>query len=138
MRIELPYPVPELFPNRTKGKSWKTTYQPRKEARELSKVLTLDVKNKMNEEETSDIPQPFDDIEVSIIAIPPDKRHRDIDGLIAAFKPYQDGIFEALGLDDADISKLHVTQYHYGEFECLGGTIFYMLNTIQEEECQEI
>jgi len=31
---------------------------------------------------------------------PPDKRRRDDDNLIAAFKPYRDGIASALGIDD--------------------------------------
>lgn len=32
--------------------------------------------------------------------IPPDRRKRDDDGLLAAFKPFRDGIADALGIDD--------------------------------------
>jgi len=31
---------------------------------------------------------------------PPDKRRRDDDGLLASFKPYRDGIADALQIDD--------------------------------------
>lgn len=31
---------------------------------------------------------------------PPDKRRRDDDGLLASFKPYRDGIADAMGIDD--------------------------------------
>lgn len=34
---------------------------------------------------------------------PPDKRHRDIDGLVASCKAYVDGVFEWLGRDDREI-----------------------------------
>lgn len=46
--------------------------------------------------------------------IPPDRRGRDDDNLIASMKPYRDGIAEALGVDDvvfhtagADFDKPH-------------------------------
>jgi len=32
---------------------------------------------------------------------PPDRRKRDDDGLLAAFKAYRDGIADALGIDDS-------------------------------------
>lgn len=32
---------------------------------------------------------------------PPDKRRRDDDGLLSSFKPYRDGIADALGIDDS-------------------------------------
>jgi len=32
---------------------------------------------------------------------PPDRRKRDDDGLLAAFKPHRDGIADALGIDDS-------------------------------------
>lgn len=31
---------------------------------------------------------------------PPDRRKRDDDGLLASFKPFRDGIADALGIDD--------------------------------------
>jgi hypothetical protein len=34
---------------------------------------------------------------------PPDKRHRDIDGLVASCKAYVDGVFEWLGRDDREV-----------------------------------
>lgn len=39
-------------------------------------------------------------IKVLITFFPPDKRARDLDNMIASFKAYQDGIADAIGLDD--------------------------------------
>lgn len=47
---------------------------------------------------------------VEITFYPPNKRKRDKDNLIAAFKAGQDGIADALGIDDA----LWVQTYHMG------------------------
>jgi crossover junction endodeoxyribonuclease RusA len=46
------------------------------------------------------------DLQIKITFCPPDKRRRDLDNLYATFKPYQDGIFEALGLDDCLIDRV--------------------------------
>jgi len=46
------------------------------------------------------------DLQIKITFCPPDKRRRDLDNLYATFKAYQDGIFEALGLDDCLIDRV--------------------------------
>jgi len=46
------------------------------------------------------------DLQIKITFCPPDKRRRDLDNLYATFKPYQDGIFEALTLDDSLIDRV--------------------------------
>jgi len=46
------------------------------------------------------------DLQIKITFCPPDKRRRDLDNLYATFKPYQDGIFEAMGLDDCLIDRV--------------------------------
>lgn len=38
------------------------------------------------------------------------KRRRDADNVIAALKPYCDGIFDALGRNDADVVEIRVKQ----------------------------
>lgn len=43
---------------------------------------------------------------LSVTFSPPDKRRRDLDGMIASHKAAQDGIADALGVDD---SKFEVT-----------------------------
>jgi hypothetical protein len=39
-------------------------------------------------------------LQVSLTFIPKDRRHYDLDNLIARCKPYQDGIADALGIND--------------------------------------
>lgn len=46
------------------------------------------------------------DLQIKITFCPPDKRRRDLDNLYATFKPYQDGIFEALAMDDSLIDRV--------------------------------
>jgi crossover junction endodeoxyribonuclease RusA len=46
------------------------------------------------------------DLQIEITFCPPDKRRRDLDNLYATFKPYQDGVFEALTLDDCLIDRV--------------------------------
>lgn len=46
------------------------------------------------------------DLQIKITFCPPDKRRRDLDNLYATFKAYQDGIFEALTLDDSLIDRV--------------------------------
>jgi crossover junction endodeoxyribonuclease RusA len=46
------------------------------------------------------------DLQIKITFCPPDKRRRDLDNLYATFKPYQDGIFEALRMDDSLIDRV--------------------------------
>lgn len=53
------------------------------------------------------------DLQIKITFCPPDKRRRDLDNLYATFKPYQDGIFEALRLDDCLIDRVILQR---GEF----------------------
>ena len=46
--------------------------------------------------------------EVSLIFHPPDRRWHDLDNLLAMCKPYQDGICEALGIDDHAIEAYEI------------------------------
>ena len=46
------------------------------------------------------------DLQIKITFCPPDKRRRDLDNLYATFKTYQDGVFEALNLDDCLIDRV--------------------------------
>ncbi len=43
------------------------------------------------------------ELKLTLVFYPPDKRKRDLDNLYATFKTYQDGMFEALGVDDSRI-----------------------------------
>lgn len=52
-----------------------------------------------------------DQIPLAITFCPPDRRRRDRDNLIASFKAGQDGIADALGVDDSRF----VPTYHMGD-----------------------
>lgn len=95
MKLVLPWPSAKLTPNAKRRTHWRT-YQPAiKEARLKAMLVTSshpDVKCGFN----------FGDgkIPVSVTFYPPDRRKRDDDGMIGQFKPYRDGICDALGIDD--------------------------------------
>jgi crossover junction endodeoxyribonuclease RusA len=58
-------------------------------------------------------------LQISLEFHPPDRRRRDLDNLYSSFKAYQDGIFEALGLDDSLIQTVHLMR---GKV-CQGGAV---------------
>lgn len=43
---------------------------------------------------------PEQSLSLRVTFYPPDRRHRDDDGMIGAFKHYRDGIADGLGIDD--------------------------------------
>ena len=88
--VELPWPPAELNPNKRLHWSVKrkhvATY--RSQCAWLAKQARLAVH--------------WDgDVHVWIDFFPPDKRRRDDDNLVAAFKAGRDGLADALGIDDA-------------------------------------
>lgn len=50
-------------------------------------------------------------IPLTVTFYPPDKRHRDDDGMIASFKAARDGIADALGVND----RRFAPHYHFAE-----------------------
>lgn len=95
MRIVLPWPDARLTPNSKRRKHWRT-YQPVvRRAREYAGFET-----KVQSAIQRVAPMPDGKIPVSVTFYPPDRRKRDDDGMIGQFKPYRDGICDALGIDD--------------------------------------
>jgi crossover junction endodeoxyribonuclease RusA len=118
-RIELPWPAKELSPN-ARG-HWAKMARFKKGARELAK-WTAD----------KAMPDDFWDAyslegpticTVTITFCPPDKRRRDLDNCVASFKSAQDGVSDALGIDD---SKWAVS-YRFGDV-IKGGRVVVELN----------
>ena len=60
---------------------------------------------------------------------PPDNRRRDCDNLISCFKAYQDGIFQALGVDDSNIK---LTTFGMGK-KVAGGLVDVRIEVIRPE-----
>ena len=85
--IEYPFPPKELNPNQQLH--WAVKAKHKKNYREICKMLTLG------------LVLPIDKlIDMHITFYPPDRRHRDDDNLVAAFKSGRDGIADASGIND--------------------------------------
>ena len=96
MIVTLPWPDKKLSPNaRT---HWRAKVGPKQSARIRSGWETVAAKGFHQVRDAlaaSDGP-----IALTVTFYPPDKRHRDDDNMIGAFKSHRDGIAEALGVND--------------------------------------
>lgn len=94
-RIILPWPVGQLWPNRSKGKHFATITGPRHTQRELAHWLA-------KEAGWRPYTGPVVDVRVTWIACPPTKVSRfDRSNLLAACKGAEDGLADAIGIDDS-------------------------------------
>jgi crossover junction endodeoxyribonuclease RusA len=87
--IQLPWPPKELTPNAKRRKHWSSYRTIGNAYRADCKVLTLKQLG----------PAPQGRI-VAVTFYPPDRRRRDDDGMIGAFKAGRDGVADALRCDD--------------------------------------
>ena len=95
--IELPWPAKELSPNsRNRWAKIKATTQARNDAYYITRVVAGPYELKG--------PYIYDAVPIGYkaqyIFHPPDRRHRDKDNCLAMMKAYQDGIADALGIND--------------------------------------
>lgn len=88
--IELPWPPKELSPNFKRRKHWRA-YQPI--AKEY-KALCVQIVSKTIAGGTH----------LDITFLPPDRRRRDLDGMLGAFKHGIDAIAQVIGVDDCEFS----------------------------------
>jgi crossover junction endodeoxyribonuclease RusA len=93
IRIELPWPHRDLQPN--EKAHWGAKSRATKQARALAGWTTHAFGIRRGD---MDIPGA---LKVTVSFCPPDRRRRDIDNLIAACKPYFDGIVDVIGVDDS-------------------------------------
>ena len=85
-KIELPWPAPILFPNAKAKNHWSKVSKAAKQARLYAWAIAQQANAKGR---------------ISEVAFsPPDRRTRDDDGMIGAFKHYRDGIADATRIDD--------------------------------------
>jgi crossover junction endodeoxyribonuclease RusA len=92
--ITLPYPDKDLMPNRKNGNHWGKTVKVKDNARDNAYYITL-FELKTQELEHSGL------IPLEITFVQSDKRHRDLDNLLASAKAYLDGVAKALKVDDS-------------------------------------
>lgn len=89
MHIDLPWPPKELSPNARKH--WSVVARHKKLYRHTCWALTLAARPRIDW---------VGPVYLWIELIPPDRRHRDDDNMVAAFKAARDGIADALGIND--------------------------------------
>ena len=96
------------MPNRRLGKAWQATARIKTEQREAAYLCTM-AALKLNG------PQKWEgNIPLSLVFMPPDKRKRDLDGLVSAAKAEIDGMAQALGVDDSRFRPLLVDCVYCG------------------------
>ena len=90
LTVDLPWPPKELTPNFKRRKHWSFSLKPTKAYRSTCHILALAAGAKR-------VSPPFG---MMVTFFPPDRRKRDDDGMIGAFKAGRDGVADALGVDD--------------------------------------
>jgi crossover junction endodeoxyribonuclease RusA len=100
--VVLPWPDSKLSPN-SRGKHWGRGAAAKKVAREVGFALTR--------EAFGPVKPKWEGARLAITFCPPDRRRRDDDNAIGAFKAYRDGIADAIGVND---HKFNCT-YAFGE-----------------------
>lgn len=97
MRIVLPFPPADLFPNRANGKHWSSTRAKkdayRDEAFYLTKKSGIMPSPLFRQNEETMFP-------MKLTFVQPDNRQRDADNMLAAAKHALDGMAKAFGMDD--------------------------------------
>ena len=91
LSLTLPWPPKELTPNFKRRNHWSRYAKPTKRYRTTCWALAREARIDLTG---------MDAVPLSITFHPPDRRKRDDDGCIGAFKAGRDGIAEAFGVDD--------------------------------------
>lgn len=108
MIVRLPWPDPKLMPNRKNGKHWTSVARIKTEQREAAVLCTqAALKTTGKQKWEGNIP-------LSLVYMAPDKRHRDLDNLLASSKALIDGMAQALGVDDSRFKPILVDCVHAG------------------------
>jgi crossover junction endodeoxyribonuclease RusA len=114
--IRFPFPNSSLSSNSRKAHRWLT--KEREQAREIGFWLTKDARIRFDGK---------NNLCLHLVICPPDRRHRDDDNIITAFKSYRDGIFKALELDDRLVRR---TIIDWGDVE-KDGAIYVTLSAME-------
>ena len=100
VEIFLPWPDVTLKPNGS-HRHWSVKAGAKKNARRFAKFMVME--NHKPIAYTGELGAHF-------TIYPPDRRFRDMDNIKAMLKPYMDGVFDALGMDDRQIRR-SVTEF---------------------------
>jgi Holliday junction resolvase RusA-like endonuclease len=97
MIIVTKLPAPELFPNKKNGLHWSKTLAVKKSDQEYGFYATKEVMMNYFPLSKNDL------LHMTLQVIYGDKKSRDCDNILAAYKALQDGICRAIGIDDSQI-----------------------------------
>lgn len=96
IEFELPWPDKCLSPNAKRRLHWSRYNGAIRAARQYGRMMMFAASTRRERDDLHNCGRlPF-----AILFVPPDRRKRDDDGMIGAFKHYRDGIADALGVDD--------------------------------------
>ena len=96
------FPAPVLFPNRKAH--WRLVNQARQAQKQLSYLAGMEARDGV--EFTRDT-----ELTAFIDFYPPDRRTRDFDGLLSAIKGAIDGVCDAVGVDDKQITEARIIKH---------------------------
>jgi crossover junction endodeoxyribonuclease RusA len=116
--IKLPWPSPKLFPNFKRANHWRKYRTAEKSAREDGCIIGCTIPHAKRTQIVSG-----GQIRLRITFTPPDRRKRDDDGMIGAFKNWRDGIADAFKCDDSRFR----CEYHIDEPKAPGGVLVEVL-----------
>lgn len=119
--IRLPWPPTQLTPNFKRRNHWRKYAPFIKHYRNECWGETLRVTGAR----PSGLSKP---LYMSIHFYPPDRRHRDDDGMIGAFKAGRDGMSDALGVDDK-----HFKPSYHVEPPLKGGCVLVQIHAVKPE-----
>lgn len=108
LTVELPWPPRQVWPNFRQSNHWRKYHKQIAGQRQSAWALTL-----IAMRVAVFVIDHLNPIAMQVEFYPPDKRSRDDDGMIGAFKSARDGIADALKVDD----KMFRPTYSYHEPE---------------------
>ena len=95
------WPHSDLLPNNSNGHHFGKRLNPKEAAKDEARLLALPYRGTVAQNRR---------LALSVTFYPPDLRHRDLDNLIAALKPYIDGMAEGLNVNDKKIKRIVAEQ----------------------------
>ncbi|SDX97097.1 hypothetical protein [Roseicitreum antarcticum] len=128
MRIILPWPPKQVFPNFIRGNHWSKCQPHIKRYREIAQVLTREAMLR-NVHHTHE-----GEWQLTGHFFEPNKIRRDKDNMKGSLKHAQDGIAAAMKVDDSRFNMGH--QFH-GQYPPDGGVIIIIEAVLSDEERQE-
>ena len=125
--LEIPWPAKEVWPNYRQSHHWRSYEGPVKAQRELGKAVAERCHPTQADYEAL---AGLDKIAFNVEFYPPDRRHRDDDGMVGAIKSARDGIADGLNVND----RRFQATYRFMEPEKPGRVVIRIGKTVSTKE----